>query len=141
MVSDTTKTLVQQSDLNTNGVLDHPNEVDHLERAIGSRIATMSPSNKMEVSKTFTQQFMPKRDADGLSEKPIGTLDGVGISPQALQRVVNAVRDGVKPEIDSYGTEAAPVKQHVVSEALVPERTPKGSDVPQKGHLSIQALR
>src|SRR5690349_14037806 len=126
MASDTTKTLIQQSDLNNNGILDHPKEVAHLERAIGQRISTMSQSEKTEIAKAFTQQFLPKRDADGLSEKPIVTVDGVGISAQALQRVVNIVRDGVKPEIDSYGIGAPPVKQQ--TDSLVPERTPKGSD-------------
>ena len=125
MTSDTPKTLIQQSDLNSNGVLDHPNEVTYLERAIGQRIATMSFSDKMEIAKSFTQQFLPKRDASELSEKPIVIVDGVGMSPQAVQKMVNAVRDGVKPEIDSYST---PQKQQSVSESLVPQNTPKVLD-------------
>jgi hypothetical protein len=125
MASDTPKTLIQQSDLNNNGVLDHPNEVAHLEGAIGQRIATMSSSDKREIAKSFTQQFLPKRDASELSEKPIVIVDGVGMSPQAVQKMVNAVRDGVKPEIDSYST---PQKQQSVSESLVPQNTPKVLD-------------
>ncbi len=137
MASDTSKTLIQQSDLNRNGILDHPNEVSHLERAIGQRIASMSSSEKMEIAKSFTQQFLPKRDADGLSDKPIVVVDGVGISPQAMQKMVNAVRDGVKPEIDSYPTQ----KQQSVSEPLVPENTPKGSGLIQKDHSSNKVMR
>ena len=125
MTSDTPKTLIQQLDLNNNGVLDHPNEVAHLEGAIGQRIATMSSSDKREIAKSFTQQFLPKRDASELSEKPIVIVDGVGMSPQAVQKMVNAVRDGVKPEIDSYST---PQKQQSVSESLVPQNTPKVLD-------------
>ena len=138
MASDTPKTLIQQSDSNNNGVLDHPNEVAHLEGAIGQRIATMSSSDKREIAKSFTQQFLPKRDANELSEKPIVIVDGVGMSPQAVQKLVNAVRDGVKPEIDSYST---PQKQQSVSESLIPENTPKGAGFLQKDHSSNKVLR
>ena len=138
MASDIPKTLIQQSDLNSNGILEHPNEVSHLERAIGHRIATMSSSEKMDIAKSFTQQFLPKRDADGLSDKPIVIVDGVGMSPQAVQKMVNAVRDGVKPEIDSYPSTQ---KQHGVSESLVPENTPKESGFIQKDHSTNKFLR
>lgn len=125
MASDTTKTIIQQSDLNNNGVLDHPSEVAHLEHEIKQRIAAMNPAEKMEAAQAALL-LPPKLVADGLSEKPIATLDGVGISQKALQKVLNAIQDGVEPEIYLSMTGKARSKQHDISEPVVPERTPKG---------------
>ena len=129
MESSTPKTLSQQSDLNGNGILEHPREVAHLERAVRERAATMDSVQKDEIVKNLQQADLPHRDADKLSQEPIATLGGVRVSEQALQKIVDAMREGVglPKGVQSYGLgekiEKASEPQQA-SSLLTPDTTP-----------------